>query len=51
MKNGFCGEEKLLLEAPAAPLAKAKKNFKARAHLLVSVPLYARWQVLDWEDR
>ena len=27
------------------------KNFFARSHLIVTVPIYARWQVLDWEDR
>jgi quinohemoprotein amine dehydrogenase len=39
--------------APAAPavLERVKKTFRARSHLIVTVPLYARWQALDWEDR
>jgi quinohemoprotein amine dehydrogenase len=37
--------------APANALPKAKKSFRARSHLLVSVPLFMRWQALDWEDR
>lgn len=37
--------------APQGPLPKVKKTFLARSHLLVSVPLYTRWQALDWEDR
>ncbi len=28
-----------------------KKTFRARSHLLVTVPLYMRWAALDWEDR
>ncbi|MBL8724343.1 MAG: quinohemoprotein amine dehydrogenase subunit alpha [Planctomycetes bacterium] len=35
---------------PAVP-ARVKKSFRARSHLIVTVPLYARWQALDWEDR
>lgn len=38
-------------EAVAAIPAREKKRFFARSHLLVTVPIYARWQVLDWEDR
>ena len=30
---------------------RERKTFRARTHLLVTVPIYARWQVLDWEDR
>ena len=30
---------------------RTTKNFFARSHLIVTVPIYARWQVLDWEDR
>jgi quinohemoprotein amine dehydrogenase len=37
--------------AAASPPAREEKTFVARAHLLVTVPLYARWQVLNWEDR
>jgi quinohemoprotein amine dehydrogenase len=44
-------ETKLPNLAPATALPKVVKSFRARSHLLVSVPLYARWQVLDWEDR
>lgn len=28
-----------------------RKQFKARGHLLVTVPIYIRWDRLDWEDR
>lgn len=35
---------------PALP-AREQRTFFARSHLLVTVPIYARWQVLDWEDR
>lgn len=31
--------------------ARETKKFLARSHLLVTVPIYVRWQVLDWEDR
>jgi hypothetical protein len=34
-----------------APPPREKKTFFARSHLLVTVPLYMRWAVLDWEDR
>jgi quinohemoprotein amine dehydrogenase len=37
--------------APAPPPERAKRRFFARSHLLVTVPIYARWQVLNWEDR
>ncbi|HEX5050940.1 MAG TPA: quinohemoprotein amine dehydrogenase subunit alpha [Planctomycetota bacterium] len=38
--------------APAAgPPGREHKTFLARSHLIVSVPLFVRWQVLDWEDR
>ena len=36
---------------PAAPLARERRTFLARSHLLVTVPLYTRWLVLDWEGR
>lgn len=36
--------------AAAAP-ARERRTFRARSHLVVTVPLYARWQVLEWEDR
>ena len=38
---------------PAGPelLLVEKKTFRARSHLLVTVPLYMRWAALDWEDR
>lgn len=35
----------------SAPAARESKRFFARSHLLVTVPIYARWQVLNWEDR
>jgi quinohemoprotein amine dehydrogenase len=38
-------------EVPAGPPVMVKKTFQARSHLLVTVPLYARWQALDWEER
>jgi len=37
--------------AAAAPPKRERKTFRARTHLIVTVPLYARWNVLDWEDR
>ncbi len=37
--------------AQAAPPSRQRKRFFARSHLLVTVPIYARWQVLNWEDR
>ncbi len=38
-------------DAPKAIPARETKRFFARSHLIVTVPIYARWQVLDWEDR
>jgi len=38
-------------EVPAGPPARVKKTFRARSHLIVTVPLYSRWMSLDWEDR
>jgi quinohemoprotein amine dehydrogenase len=38
-------------EAPPPPPARERRRFFARSHLIVTVPIYARWQVLDWEDR
>jgi hypothetical protein len=38
-------------EPPQGPLPRATKTFRARAHLIVTVPLYVRWNVLEWEDR
>ncbi|MFT4516284.1 MAG: quinohemoprotein amine dehydrogenase [Planctomycetota bacterium] len=38
-------------DAPKAMPARETKRFFARSHLIVTVPIYARWQVLDWEDR
>ena len=35
----------------AEPPKRESKTFHARAHLIVTVPLYARWQSLDWEAR
>ena len=40
-----------VVAAPAGPLPRARKTFFARGHLLVTVPLYVRWNVLEWEDR
>jgi quinohemoprotein amine dehydrogenase len=39
--------------APAAPPAPvfAARAFHARAHLIVTVPLYARWNALEWSDQ
>lgn len=36
---------------PAGPLPRETKRFFARSHLLVTVPLYVRWNSLEWEDR
>jgi quinohemoprotein amine dehydrogenase len=33
------------------PLPRERKTFRARGHLVVTVPLYTRWLSLDWEDR
>jgi quinohemoprotein amine dehydrogenase len=40
-------------EAPTgpAPVVMEKKMFRARSHLIVTVPLYMRWAALDWEER
>jgi len=38
-------------DAPAPMPPREQKRFFARSHLIVTVPIYARWQVLDWEDR
>jgi quinohemoprotein amine dehydrogenase len=38
-------------EPPPGPPAREKKTFRARSHLVVTVPLYVRWYSLDWEDR
>ena len=40
-------------QAKQAPEVAARevKKFFARSHLIVTVPIYVRWQVLDWEDR
>ncbi|HEX6811630.1 MAG TPA: quinohemoprotein amine dehydrogenase subunit alpha [Planctomycetota bacterium] len=37
--------------APAAPPARERKTFRARSHLIVTVPIYVRWAALEWEDR
>ncbi|MFY9341230.1 MAG: quinohemoprotein amine dehydrogenase subunit alpha, partial [Planctomycetota bacterium] len=36
---------------PAGPPVLIKKMFQARSHLIVTVPLYVRWNALEWEDR
>ncbi len=33
-----------------APVVMETKKFKARAHLIVTVPKYKRFEVLDWKD-
>lgn len=38
-------------DSPKVMPARETKRFFARSHLIVTVPIYARWQVLDWEDR
>lgn len=38
-------------DSPKVIPARETKRFFARSHLIVTVPIYARWQVLDWEDR
>ena len=38
-------------QAVAAVPARERKTFRARSHLIVTVPLYVRWMALDWEDR
>ncbi len=38
-------------KADPGPLKRERKTFRARSHLIVTIPLYARWQSLDWEDR
>lgn len=40
-----------VVATPAGPPPRARKTFFARGHLLVTVPLYVRWNVLEWEDR
>ena len=36
---------------PQGPPPKEKKTFRARGHLIVTVPIYVRWAALEWEDR
>ncbi len=37
---------------PASPgPARERRTFRARSHLIVTVPLYVKWAALDWEDR
>jgi quinohemoprotein amine dehydrogenase len=36
---------------PNAPPVMEKKLFRARGHLLVTVPLYVRWDQYDWDRR
>jgi quinohemoprotein amine dehydrogenase len=36
---------------PQGPPPKEKKIFRARGHLIVTVPIYVRWAALEWEDR
>jgi len=36
--------------SPRAPKTE-RRTFRARAHLIVTVPLFARWNALEWEDR
>jgi hypothetical protein len=36
---------------PQGPPPKERKTFRARSHLIVTVPIYVRWQALEWEDR
>ena len=44
-------EKPVVPEVPAGPPAREKKLFRARSHLIVTVPLYVRWNALEWEDR
>ncbi|MCC6785950.1 MAG: quinohemoprotein amine dehydrogenase subunit alpha [Planctomycetes bacterium] len=37
-------------EAPLEPTLR-RTEFRARSHLLVTVPLWARWNSLEWEER
>jgi len=39
------------VEPPTGPLPRATKTFRARSHLIVTVPLYVKWYALDWEER
>jgi quinohemoprotein amine dehydrogenase len=36
---------------PASPPPRERKTFFARGHLVVTVPIYVRWNQLEWEDR
>lgn len=38
-------------EAPKAPLPREQRTFRSRGHLIVTVPLFARWNSLEWEER
>ena len=44
-------ETKPAAEPPKGPLPRAVQSFRARSHLIVTVPLYVRWNALEWEDR
>lgn len=43
-------EDKAALRRAGEPNL-VEKTFRARGHLLVTVPLYTRWNTLDWESR
>ena len=43
--------DKEATDTPQAMPARETKTFFARSHLIVTVPIYVRWPVLDWEDR
>lgn len=36
---------------PESPPVVASRTFKVRSHLLVSVPIFVRWDRLEWESR
>ncbi|MSR75505.1 MAG: quinohemoprotein amine dehydrogenase subunit alpha [Planctomycetes bacterium] len=36
---------------PAVPTQREKKLFRARGHLLVTVPIYIQWDRYDWDSR
>lgn len=41
------GDQPSATAAAAGPLPRERKTFRARSHLLVTVPLYTRWMSLD----
>jgi quinohemoprotein amine dehydrogenase len=49
--GGARPDETAAAHPPQARPARETKTFRSRAHLLVTVPVYVKWNALEWEDR